>query len=142
MIVKGSNGKQKRDLTQNQKLYFFNGWCLSVSPSEGTPGFPFRSKRAYRRLYFKYRSEILAAVNVSPKDRSPSEDMDWDRLRPASWWKFEGPEKKNFWHNPQAEFDCLERYGLVNDRDKEIMTEIRQERKIPEIRRTCFRIEE
>jgi len=129
-------------LTRNQILYFLNGWCFSAPPSEGLPDFPFGSKKEYRKLYFKYRSEILAAVNISSKDRVPFEDMDWDRLRPAVWWELEGPEKRLFWHHPQAEFDCLERHGLVNDRDREIMAEIRQEKENLEARRKCFRLEE
>jgi hypothetical protein len=142
MPVKRSKREQNKGLTQNQKLYFLNGWCLSVLPSEGSPDFPFRSEKEYRTLYFKYRSEILATVNISLKDRAPFEDMDWDRLRPAAWWEFEGPEKQLFWHNPQAELGCLERYGLVNSRDREITAEIRQEKENLEARRKCFRLEE
>jgi len=142
MPVKGSKQEQTKGLTQNQRLYFFNGWCFSALPGEGSQDFPFKSEKEYRTLYLKYRSEILAAVNISLKDRAPFEDMDWDRLRPAAWWELEGPEKRLFWHNPRAEFDCLERHGLVNDRDREIMTEIRQEKVNVEVRRKCFRLEE
>jgi hypothetical protein len=142
MPVKRLKRKQRNKLTQNQKLYFFNGWCFSVLPSEGNMDFPFSNKKEYQTLYFKYRSEILAAVNILAKDLAPFEDMDWDRLRPAAWWELEGPEKKLFWHSPQAEFDCLERHGLVNDRDREIMAEIGQEKVNVEARRKCFRLEE
>ncbi len=142
MSTKALKQKERKGLTENQKLYFLNGWCLSVLPGDGAPGFPFASKREYETLYFEYRSEILAAVNISPKDREPYKDLDWDRLRPVAWWEFEGPEKRVFWHNPQAEFDCLERHGLVNDRDRVVMAEIGREREIPEVRRKCFRLEE
>ncbi|MFB3886735.1 MAG: hypothetical protein ACE144_16020 [Thermodesulfobacteriota bacterium] len=134
--------KRGSGLTQNQRLYFLNGWCPSVSASEGPPGFPFKNKREYRSLYFNHRSEIFAAANVSAKDRAPLEDMDWDRLRPAAWWEFEGPEKRLFCHNPHAEFDCLERHGLASDRDKEIMAEIHQQKEELKNRRKCFRLEE
>jgi len=95
--------------------------------------FPFNSQRQRRKLWEKHRGYLMAAMYWDEERFELGMAPYANSLRPREWWVSEGPERLVFngariistdihtvWDKQPAqetEMECLERLGLLTDKD-------------------------